>query len=204
MTIIRQLTGLTVPIDGNDIDTDRIIPARFLKEITFDHMGNYLFADARFDEQGNRRDHPLNEPHYANATIMIVDRNFGCGSSREHAPQSIKRYGIRALIGESFAEIFAGNCSSVGVPVVTASDSTIQDIKALIKTNPELPLTIDLESRTATIGTHSFSITMPESRRHAFLNGTWDSAAVLVNNLPAVFETATRLPYVHNFAKTPS
>ncbi len=198
--IITKIAGTAVPIMGNDIDTDRIIPARFLKEITFEHMGDYLFADARFEPDGSPKDHPLNTDGFKNATIMVVGRNFGCGSSREHAPQSIKRYGIRALIGESFSEIFSGNCTSIGVPTVTASESTIQALQEIITAHPTTPITIDLDARKVSAGDRKFPITLPDSRRHSFVTGTWDSAALLLSNLDKVRHTANQLPYMTGFS----
>lgn len=199
--IITTISGEAVPILGNDIDTDRIIPARFLKEITFERMGDYLFADARFEADGRLKPHPLNAPEFKNASIMIVSRNFGCGSSREHAPQSIKRYGFRALIGESFAEIFAGNCTSVGVPTVTASESTIRALQNYVTAHPNADVLIDLEQHRVSVGDQTFPITLPDARRHSFITGTWDSSALLLSNIDKVIATANRLPYINGFAK---
>ena len=146
---IRQIiSGKAVPIRGNDIDTDRIIPARFLKEITFNNMGNYLFYDERFNEDGTQKDHPINNPKYSEANIMVVGNNFGCGSSREHAPQSIMRYGITAIIGESFSEIFKGNCKAIGVPVVTASKDIIDQLQTQIESEPNTQFRINIETKT--------------------------------------------------------
>ncbi|NBV84008.1 3-isopropylmalate dehydratase small subunit [bacterium] len=199
--IITAITGTAVPIVGNDIDTDRIIPARYLKEITFEHMGKYLFADARFNSDGTSKQHPLDAPEFKNASIMVVGRNFGCGSSREHAPQSIKRFGIRAIIGESFAEIFAGNCTSLGVPAVTASESTIADIQTQIQRDPNTTITIDLEVKTVTVGNQKYDISLPDARQHAFVKGTWDSSAQLLSHLDQIRETAQKLPYMNGFKR---
>lgn len=199
-SIIKTVSGQAVCIDGNDIDTDQIIPARFLKEITFDRMGDYLFADARFEADGTLKSHPLNAPENSSAAIMVVGRNFGCGSSREHAPQSIKRFGIRAIIGESFAEIFAGNCTSLGVPVVTTSEDNLTLIRKLITELPGTPITIDLAQSVVVIGTSSLPIAISASRQHSFINGTWDATALLSAQVEKIKEVANRLPYVSNFA----
>ena len=141
---IYEIEGGAVPIRGDEIDTDRIIPARFLKEITFDNMGKYLFYDERFDEQGRVKDHPLNNPEYFNARIMIVGRNFGCGSSREHAPQAIQKAGINALIGESFADIFSGNCNTMGVPLLTLEQEHISELMGYVEENPGSRIRADI------------------------------------------------------------
>ena len=130
---ITQITGTATPIRGNDIDTDQIVPARFLKEITFDNMGKYLFYDARFDNQDQTKDHPLNNLNYLDSTIMIVEQNFGCGSSREHAPQAIKKAGFKLIIGHSFSEIFMGNCKALGVPAVQLPINDIHKIMDIIE-----------------------------------------------------------------------
>ena len=132
----RALNGRGIPLPGDDIDTDRIIPARYLREITFETLGRYAFYDVRFDEKGNRKEHPLNDPRFAGGNILIVNRNFGCGSSREHAPQSLMRMGIAAFIGESFAEIFSGNCTALGLPAVRVSHQDAQELQALVNADP--------------------------------------------------------------------
>ncbi|NDC82309.1 3-isopropylmalate dehydratase small subunit [bacterium] len=199
MTIVKQISGSMVSIPGNDIDTDRIIPARYLKEITFERMGDYLFADARYNPDGTLTDHPLNDPRYVSASIMVVGRNFGCGSSREHAPQSIKRYGIRALIGESFAEIFAGNCMSLGMPAVSVTPDVRQELEGLLSDHPTIEAMIDLDDMVVRVGTRDYPITLPAARRHAFLNGTWNFSALLSANSDLVKATAARLPYMNAF-----
>lgn len=194
MSQIRsKITGTACPIKGNEIDTDRIIPARFLKEITFEKMGDYLFMDALED-----KNFALNNPAYKGASIMIVNNNFGCGSSREHAPQAIMRYGFNALIGESFAEIFAGNCKALGIPAVTAPKETIEAIQKTIEETPNTKITINLDTKEITLrGTVSVThkIDLPEERRSAFLNGTWDELALLKANAQKTQETANNLPY---------
>ncbi len=198
--IITTVSGRAVPILGDDIDTDRIVPARFLKEITFANMGNYLFYDLRFDETETPKAHPLNDPHYLGARIMIVGRNFGCGSSREHAPQAIKRFGIQAVIGESFAEIFAGNCKAIGLPVVSVSDGAHALIIDHITHHSEALLSLNLDTKTLQYGAETCHVELPEARRQAFISGTWESTALLRVNMPAVLEKAKQLPYVQGFA----
>ena len=126
---ITAVQGTAIPLPGNDIDTDRIIPARYLRSVTFEGLGSEVFKDERFNDDGSAKAHPFNDDKYSGATLLIVGRNFGCGSSREHAPQAIMRFGIKAIIGESFAEIFAGNCTSLGIPVCTADEQTIDELQ---------------------------------------------------------------------------
>ena len=196
-----HITGTAVPIPGDDIDTDRIIPARFLKEITFERMGEFLFYDVRFDASDNIiEDYPLNLPEYQNPTFLIVGQNFGCGSSREHAPQAIMRFGIQAVIGESFAEIFAGNCKAIGVPVVTASAEDIATLSDYVAKNPDQPLDLNLESRTVSAGDKVIQVNIADERLSAFISGTWDASALLKADLDQIKQVGERLPYVQNFA----
>lgn len=196
-----HITGTAVPIPGDDIDTDRIIPARFLKEITFERMGEFLFYDVRFDASDNIiEDYPLNQPEYQNPTFLIVGQNFGCGSSREHAPQAIMRFGIQAVIGESFAEIFAGNCKAIGVPVVTATAEDISILSDYVAKNPDQPLDLNLETRTVKAGNTAIAVNITDERLSAFLSGTWDASALLKANLDKIKQVGQRLPYVQNFA----
>ena len=199
MTKIIEVSGKAVPVRGDDIDTDRIVPARFLKEITFDKMGDFLFIDARTNEDGSLKDHPLNQEKYKEASIMIVGKNFGCGSSREHAPQAIMRYGIKALIGESFAEIFAGNCKSLGVPTIIAKRAVLEELWAQAEKDPQTNYSIDLLKQTLTYGEKTVDIEIPEKTRQALTNGTWNDVALLKDNLEKVKSVAQSLPYVNNF-----
>ncbi len=197
---IIQVSGTGVRIRGNDIDTDRIIPARYLKEVTFARMGEYPFFDERFDASGNLKPHPLNDPQYKGASILFVNKNFGCGSSREHAPQALHRYGIHAIIGESFAAIFAGNCTMMGVPTVTVSHEQVELMMKAVEQNPQTPFTVDLEKKTITFGEQRIAIDLPETYRSALTSGSWDSTALLRANLAQVKKTASRLPYMNRFA----
>jgi 3-isopropylmalate/(R)-2-methylmalate dehydratase small subunit len=196
---ITKISGTGISVRGNDIDTDRIVPARYLKEVTFDRMGEYPFIDERFDPQGNPKPHPFNDPEYKNASVLLVNDNFGCGSSREHAPQALYRAGIRAIVGESFAEIFSGNSLAIGLPVVVASPDNIQRMMDLVEEDPTAEIAIDLESKTLTIGGATVPIDMPETSRSALVAGHWDSTSILAANLSKTRETAAKLPYITGF-----
>jgi 3-isopropylmalate/(R)-2-methylmalate dehydratase small subunit len=196
---ITSTSGTGIVVRGNDIDTDRIVPARYLKEVTFDRMGEYPFFDERFDANGNPKPHPFNDPKYRGASILIVNANFGCGSSREHAPQALYRSGIRAIVGESFAEIFAGNCLAIGLPVVTAPPSEIQQLMDLVEEDPKVALTLDLQRRSLTGPETTVAINLPDTARSALTAGHWDTTAVLAANLAKVREVAARLPYINGF-----
>ncbi|MEF8815703.1 MAG: 3-isopropylmalate dehydratase small subunit, partial [Salinibacter sp.] len=171
--VVSQVQGPGVPVRGNDIDTDQIVPARFLKEVTFDNMGEYAFYDVRRDDDGSLNNHPFNR--YPNANILVVNENFGCGSSREHAPQALMRWGIDGLIGESFAEIFAGNCQALGLPTATADHNTVEWIMEQVTADPALELTIDVETETVTVGDETVDVTISDAQREALLQGIWDT-----------------------------
>ena len=196
MSIIEQLTGTAVPLSGDDVDTDQIIPARFLKEITFEKMGEYLFYVARFNDDGSEKGHPLNEACYKGGSLLLVGRNFGCGSSREHAPQAIKRYGISMIVGLSFAEIFAGNCRNIGVPVVTVQPEILNQLFEQVYRSPETSFTLDLKALKLVMADDAFDISMDDAKRGSFLEGTWDSLSVLKANKEQIDAVAGRLPYV--------
>jgi 3-isopropylmalate/(R)-2-methylmalate dehydratase small subunit len=190
---IEHITGSGIPLVGNDIDTDRIIPARFLKCVTFDGLGEQVFADDRAALNG---DHPFDQPQYNSASILVVNRNFGCGSSREHAPQAIARWGIRAVLGESYAEIFFGNCVAIGIPCLTATAEVVNRVQDFLQANPTAEITLNLETQTVNFGGETLVVTMPEGVRQAFLAGTWDACGQLVANAEAIRATAAQLPYV--------
>jgi 3-isopropylmalate/(R)-2-methylmalate dehydratase small subunit len=203
-TSMRKLIkGQGIVVPGNDIDTDRIIPARYLRMITFEELGKYAFYDERFDEGGKPKKHPLNDPRFAGGTVMLVNRNFGCGSSREHAPQSLMRMGIQAFVGESFGEIFSGNCTALGLPAARVSHEDAARIQDLVEKDPSLEVAVDLESRSVTVGEERFSFTMPDADRKSLASGTWDTTSVLLSNKDAVRATASRIPYVHGFVAAP-
>ncbi|PSQ86128.1 MAG: 3-isopropylmalate dehydratase small subunit [Bacteroidetes bacterium QS_3_64_15] len=195
---VTAVTGPAVPVRGNDIDTDQIVPARFLKEVTFDNMGEYAFYDVRRDDDGSLNDHPFNR--YPNATILVVNENFGCGSSREHAPQALMRWGIDGLIGESFAEIFAGNCQALGLPTATADPETVEWIMEQVEADPALELTIDVEDETVTVGNETLDVTISDAQREALLQGIWDTTALMKSYMDEVEQTADRVPYLNEFA----
>src|SRR5262245_5481229 len=155
---IVKISGTAVPMRGNDIDTDRIVPARYLKEVTFARMGEYPFFDERYSSDGKKKDHPFNDPEYSGASVLFVNKNFGCGSSREHAPQALNRFGIKVIVGESFAAIFAGNCTIMGVPTVTVDEPTMRQLMKSVEDNPKTQYTVDLESKTLRYGNVVLSI----------------------------------------------
>jgi 3-isopropylmalate/(R)-2-methylmalate dehydratase small subunit len=192
MSQVRSISGHGISLVGNDIDTDRIIPARFLRCVTFDGLGAQVFADDR--AQSNAQ-HPFDQPQFQGAQILVVNRNFGCGSSREHAPQAIAKWGIQALVGESFAEIFFGNCVAMGIPCVTADPAAIQSLQAWIEANPQNPVTLDLEAMQVRFGEAAIAVQMGEGARNMFLSGTWDACGQLVAQVAQVQQTAAKLPY---------
>ncbi|MET0262561.1 MAG: 3-isopropylmalate dehydratase small subunit [Rariglobus sp.] len=193
---ITSVTGRAVNVPGNDIDTDRIIPARFMKCVTFDGLGEFVFFDVRHDPQGNKIEHPIDKPEHKGATILLSGANFGCGSSREHAPQAIAKAGFKAIIAENFAEIFFGNSTTLGMPCVTAAREDIAKIAAAVEKDPQVEVTIDLEKLEARFAGQSVKIAQRESARDALVNGRWDAIGELIDGLPDVRATAGKLPYM--------
>ncbi len=191
---IKVVSGRGIPLVGNDIDTDRIVPARFLRCVTFDGLGKHVFADDRALCAGQ---HPFDQPQYQGAKILVVNRNFGCGSSREHAPQAIAKWGIQALIGESFAEIFFGNCVAIGIPCVSANASTVQHLQQLLVTDPQILVTVNLETMQVQYGDFEAAIFMSEGAKNMFLSGTWDACGQLVARADQIRATAAKLPYLN-------
>ena len=194
LTKIISISGKAVPVAGADMDTDRIIPARFLKCITFDELAGTMFYDERFNTDGSSKNHPIDAPQHASATIILGGENFGCGSSREHAPQAIKRSGIQAIVAETFAEIFFGNSSGIGLPCVRASREHLLRAMEITTTAPDTQWTVDLESMTLSCATASFPITMPAEPREALMQGKWDAVVELMNAPEAVAALAASLP----------
>lgn len=202
MTQINQIIGTGVPVIGNDIDTDRIIPARFLRCVTFDGLGKQAFADDRAQTKGK---HPFDLPQYQEANILVVNNNFGCGSSREHAPQALARWGIKAIIGESFAEIFFGNCVAIGLPCITADKEKIEQLQDILTTNPQTTITVDLEALKVSCG-HTkrdgeadrltINVMMDEGSRQRLLTGTWDNCSQLTSSIDQIQATTAKLPYL--------
>jgi 3-isopropylmalate/(R)-2-methylmalate dehydratase small subunit len=190
---IATISGTAIPLSGNDIDTDRIIPARFLRCVTFDGLGASVFADDRIQLQGA---HPFDLPQFQGANVLIVNSNFGCGSSREHAPQALAKWGIKLIIGESFSEIFFGNCVAMGIPCLTADSATTTRLQEILNANPQTPITIDLNSLQVQCGDFTASVSIGEGSRQQLTNGTWDACGQLVANLNQTKVTATNLPYM--------
>lgn len=195
---VNQVTGRAVFIPGADIDTDRIIPARFMKCVTFDGLGEFAFYDVRFNsETGEKTDHPLNDPRFQGASILVAGPNFGCGSSREHAPQSLRKYGFNGIIAESFAEIFFGNSTTLAMPCVIASAADIAKLRDSIDKDPATSVTIDIDQlRVTTSGGLEFPVTMPDSARDALRSGRWDPIQELLDNESAIEAKARELHYV--------
>ena len=195
---VTQVSGRAVFIPGADIDTDRIIPARFMKCVTFDGLGEFAFYDVRFDsETGEKTHHPLNDPRFQGASILVAGVNFGCGSSREHAPQSLRKYGFNGVIAESFAEIFFGNSTTLAMPCVMASAGDIEQLREAIEADPSVTVTIDVENlRVTTSGGLEFPVVMPDSARDALVSGRWDPIQELLDNEPAIEARARELGYV--------
>jgi 3-isopropylmalate/(R)-2-methylmalate dehydratase small subunit len=194
-TPITTVEGTGIALRGNDIDTDRIIPARFLRMITFEGLGQYAFED---DRKSNP-DHPFNDERYKGASLLLANGNFGCGSSREHAPQALTRWGINAIVSESFAEIFQGNCTAMGIPCVTASAGDVTKFQDHIEAHPTQSMTLDLAKKTLTSGDLSIPVELPEGNRKSLLEGAWDATGMLLEGAGAVKETAASLPYVSGF-----
>ncbi len=182
MSIVKTISGRGIPLKGNDIDTDRIIPARFLRCVTFDGLGKQVFADDRTQLEGQ---HPFDFPEYQGANILVVNGNFGCGSSREHAPQALNKWGIKGIVGSSFAEIFFGNCLAMGIPCVTGEEQQIQELQQILTENPEANIALDLEGMKVTCLDSVFPVTIDAGPRQMLLTGTWDSCGQLVNYVGA-------------------
>ncbi len=198
---VRSVTGSGIAVRGNDIDTDRIIPARYMKVVTFDGLGEYAFRDVRYTDAGETTDHPFNDPAYRNAEILLVNKNFGCGSSREHAPQALQRWGIKAIVGESFAEIFAGNCNALGIPAVSVGEDAIESLMRRVESDPLAEIEVDLDASEVRCGGERYRMDFVETYRRSLLSGSWDSTAVLLANTSQIAETASRLPYMNGFAE---
>jgi len=193
---IEQVTGPGVPLLLDDIDTDRIIPARFLRCVSFDGIGEHAFEDDRKQDA----DHPFNKPKYRDAKVLLAGRNFGCGSSREHAPQSLMRWGIGAVVAESLAEIFFGNCTSLGIPAVCASREHLDQLGKLVAGDNPPDITVDLNALTVTCGDLTIPCTIHDSARDALVTGQWDFLGQLLEQEASIRERATKLPYVTGFA----
>ena len=193
---IERVTGRACVLRGDDIDTDRIIPARYLLCVTFDEVGQHAFEDDRIQAKGN---HPLDDERFRDANILVVGQNFGCGSSREHAPQALARWGFEAFVGGSFAEIFFGNCIALGLPCVTLAPGDLAELMDAVDLVPKQPVEVDLEAREVRHRGKIFAANIPDGSRKQLLEGTWNATSVLLEAGTAIEATAARLPYTSRF-----
>jgi 3-isopropylmalate/(R)-2-methylmalate dehydratase small subunit len=196
---VRRVAGRGLPMPGHDIDTDRIMPARFLRAVRFEGFEAYVFADEREMERAAGRMHPFDRHEHRGAAVLLVHRNFGCGSSREHAPQGLLRWGIRAIVGESYSEIFFGNALALGIPCVSVSADAARQLQDAVTADPAVALTLDLGTMRVTAGDLSVPVSLPPAARDAFLTGAWDATGLLLEDPAAVEAVARRLPYVTGF-----
>ena len=192
---VTTVTGRGIPLRGHDIDTDRIMPARFLRAVSFDGLERHLFEDDRAADP----DHPFNDPRYRGATILVVNSNFGCGSSREHAPQGLVRAGVQAIVGESFSEIFLGNSSMLGMPCFVAGHDDVAKLQALVEQAPDTVIAADVAAESIAAGGMTISASLPQALRDSFLSGQWNPTAMLLANFDEVRAVADRLPYLREF-----
>ena len=193
--IRRQIVGRGIPLPGNDIDTDRILPGRYLKNVTFEGLEAHVLADDRREKP----DHPFDQARYRGATILVVGLNFGCGSSREHAPEALRRWGIRGMVGELFAEIFFGNCTALGLPCLTASAEDVGRLIQAVARHPEREILLDLENRLVRFGERTFPATIPDGARSQLLTGTWNATRVLLQAGEEIERVARSLPYMTGY-----
>jgi len=193
---ISTIEGRGIVVRGDDIDTDRILPARFLRAITFDGFEHHVFVDDRAAAAASGSPHPFDRPEFQGATILVVNRNFGCGSSREHAPQGLRRWGIRAVVGESFSEIFFGNALMIGMPCLTAARGDLERVMAQVEGTPGEVLRLDLTSGTLGTADSVYPVSLPPSARDAFVTGAWDTTGLLRDNYDEVTAASARLPYI--------
>jgi 3-isopropylmalate/(R)-2-methylmalate dehydratase small subunit len=192
---ISHVAGRGLPLKGDDIDTDRIMPARFLVAVSFEGLERHLFEDDRKADSG----HPFNDPRYAGTAILVVNANFGCGSSREHAPQGLVRAGYRAIVGESFSEIFQGNAAMLGMPCFVASHDDVDRLQTLVAKTPEVVIAADVASDVVTAGALRITATLPSALRDGFLSGQWNPTMMLLDRFDEVRAVAARLPYIAGF-----
>ena len=194
-SVRRQIVGRGIPLPGNDIDTDRIIPARFLKSVTFEGLEQHVFADDRVQAP----DHPFNEDRYQGASILVVGLNFGCGSSREHAPEALRRWGIRGIVGGSFAEIFFGNATALGVPCLAVAPKNVEWLMGAVAHQPEREIVLDVEAERVRLGDRTIPARLPEAARKQLLTGTWNATAVLLEAGDEIERVAQGLPYLSGY-----
>jgi 3-isopropylmalate/(R)-2-methylmalate dehydratase small subunit len=196
---LKQVVGRALVIRGEDIDTDRIIPARFLKCVSFDALGDQVFADDRQELKG---EHPFDQERFQGASILVVNGNFGCGSSREHAPQALMRWGIRAVVGVSFAEIFYGNCLALGIPCATASAAEVEVIQQRVMEAPHRSWSLDLEAERLTSEDQQWEISVDEGPRQMLITGRWDATSQLLSHGPEIQQLMKDLPYLNGFSNS--
>jgi 3-isopropylmalate/(R)-2-methylmalate dehydratase small subunit len=193
---IVHIVGRAVPVPGDDIDTDLIVPARFLKCVSFERLGGQLFHDLRFRQDGTPAGFPLDDPRFRGASVLVAGRNFGCGSSREHAPQALRRAGFRAIVAESFAEIFCGNATALGIPCVSVPPAGGQALAAAVDADPSLEVVVDLESQAVTAGAVRLAFSMKPGTREALVAGHWDPLGLLLEGQAETDRVAAALPYL--------
>jgi len=196
---INEISGRGIPLRGHDIDTDRIIPARFLKCVSFEGLETHAFEDDRKQLAERGQMHAFSNPRYQGATILLVNGNFGCGSSREHAPQALQRWGIRAVVGESFSEIFFGNAVVLGMPCLTVSASDAEALLSAVEADPQAELTVSVANQTVTLGGAKYHAAVPAGAREALTTGSWDATGALLDHFEQVRTVAQRLPYITGF-----
>jgi len=196
---IERRGGRAIVVRGDDIDTDQIIPARYMRSITFSGLEEHVFTDARRSADDTPKDHPFNEERFLGASILVVNRNFGCGSSREHAPQALMRWGFDAFVGASFAEIFFGNCTALGLPCVTLDDDDLAELMDAVTLAPDQPVEVDVVARSVSHRGRSFSAAVPDGARKQLVEGTWNATSVLLAAGDAIEKTAATLPYLGGF-----
>ncbi len=187
---LKKIEGTGIPLRGDDIDTDRIVPGRFLKEVTFDNMGDYVFYDARRNDEGELNEHPFN---IYSGNILVVNKNFGCGSSREHAPQALMRWGIDAILGESFAEIFEDNSISIGIPVAVVDEKDIKKIQDMIEEYPDIKIELDIKQENVQVGNETFEVDV--AAKESLLKGKWDTTTLMKTSMDRVKDLEESLPY---------
>ena len=197
---VESITGTALAVRGNDIDTDRILPARFLRAITFEGLERHLFEDERGEARARGVAHPFDDPARRAARVLLVNANFGCGSSRDHAPQAIRRHGIRAVVGESFAEIFFANALTIGLPCLSAGPDDIERLMTIADRSPDTEFAIDLGAGRISAGDVSAAVTLPDTARQAFVSGTWDATGQLLERYEEVERVAKKLPYLQGFS----
>jgi 3-isopropylmalate/(R)-2-methylmalate dehydratase small subunit len=196
---LDRISGRGISLRGHDIDTDRIIPARFLKCVSFEGLEAHAFEDDRTQLQERGQTHPFSDTRFAGARILVVNGNFGCGSSREHAPQALQRWGIQAVVGESFSEIFFGNSVALGMPCLTVSAHDADALQAAIEADPKVEIAVSVSAQSVEVNGKTFQASVPAGAREALTAGTWDATGLLLDDFDQVRNVANGLPYVSGF-----